>query len=165
MNVIQPKEFDSSVFNLISGEWLLLAAEKDGVTNAMTCSWGGMGVLWNKNVAFIFVRHARHTYEFMENSDTFSLSIFDDPNHELLKYFGTVSGRDEDKIAKAGLTIEKRQDTPCFSQARLTFTCKKLYNQQLLAENFVDTTIIEKFYGDNDFHMMYVGEILEITEK
>ena len=159
---IKPKDFSQSPFALINQDWLLLSAEKDGVTNGMTCSWGGIGVLWRKNVAFIFVRHQRYTYEFMEAADTFSLSFFDDPNHELLTYFGKTSGRDEDKISKAGLTLEKRLETPCYKEAKLTFICKKLYSQDQDLSLFEDNHIVDDCYPNGDIHKMYIGEILDI---
>ena len=49
-----------SVFSLIGDRWMLVAAtDKSGKTNAMTASWGGMGVLWGKKVAFVFIRPQR----------------------------------------------------------------------------------------------------------
>lgn len=159
---IDPKEFICNPFEQISGEWLLLAAQKDGAANAMTCSWGGLGVLWRKNVAFIFVRHSRYTLEFMEGAESFSLSWFDDPGHKLLGYFGKVSGRDEDKIAKSGLVWADCEGAPCFESAKLTMVCRRLYSQDILPEGFIDSDIIQGCYGDNDYHRMYVGEILLI---
>ena len=48
------------VFSLIGDRWMLVAAtDKDGKTNAMTASWGGLGVLWGKKVAFVFIRPQR----------------------------------------------------------------------------------------------------------
>lgn len=164
---IEPQEFDKPFLKLVAKDWLLLAAQHGGKTNAMTCSWGGMGFLWNKNVVFIFVRHSRYTYPLIEQAETFSLSFFDDPKHKLLTYFGTVSGRDENKIAKSGLTLTYREDTPCFAEARLTLTCRKLYAQDQLPELFLDSTILPNFYSgknEGDYHRMYVGEILSITE-
>ena len=38
---------------MIGKEWLLVTAEKDGKANTMTASWGGVGVMWGRNVAFI----------------------------------------------------------------------------------------------------------------
>ena len=40
----------------------------------MTASWGGFGVLFNKNVAYIFVRPQRFTKEFVDGSDGFYLT-------------------------------------------------------------------------------------------
>ncbi|MEG2087223.1 MAG: flavin reductase family protein [Angelakisella sp.] len=162
---ITPEELIASPFTLIGKEWLLLAAEKEGKVNAMTCSWGGMGVLWGKNVAFIFVRHSRYTLEFLEAADGFSLSWFDDPGHKMLGYLGSVSGREEDKLAKAGLVADLSQGAPCFDSAKRTMICRKLYTQEVLPERFCDKTILASCYKDSDYHRMYVGEILSIEQE
>lgn len=162
---VKPEEFICSPFESIGKDWLLLGTAKDGKANAMTCSWGGLGVLWKKNVAFIFVRHSRYTYELMEEAETFSLSWLDDPGHKLYGYFGSVSGRDEDKIAKSGLTMELAEGAPRFDQATMTMLCRKLYHQDQLPENFVDQGILESCYGDKDYHRMYVGEILRLERR
>ena len=42
-------------FKTIGKDWLLISALKDGVTNTMTASWGGIGVIWNKNVVTVYI--------------------------------------------------------------------------------------------------------------
>lgn len=42
----------------------------------MTVSWGGLGELWGKDVAFIFIRPQRYTYEFIERENYFTMSFF-----------------------------------------------------------------------------------------
>ena len=59
-------------FTKISSEWMLIAAGGQEKTNAMTAIWGGLGVLWGKNVAFIFVRENRYTKEFIDKEEYFS---------------------------------------------------------------------------------------------
>ena len=34
---------------------MLISAEKDNNVNTMTASWGGVGVMWGKNVAYIVI--------------------------------------------------------------------------------------------------------------
>ena len=47
-------------FQAIADQWMLITAEKpvDGQpkANTMTASWGGLGHLWSKDVAFAFIR-------------------------------------------------------------------------------------------------------------
>ena len=43
-------------FEAIGKDWLLITAGDAQKANTMTASWGGMGVLWNENVAFVFIR-------------------------------------------------------------------------------------------------------------
>lgn len=161
---IEPRELLVKPMELIGKDWLLLSAHSNGRSNAMTCSWGGLGVLWNKNVVFVFVRHSRYTYSLIEEAESFSLSWLDDPSHKLLGYMGRVSGRDEDKIATSGLAEELREGVPCYEQAKLTLVCRKLYAQDIDPEQFVDKGIVDACYGDGDYHRMYVGEIILAEE-
>ena len=45
---IQTSQLHSDAFTMIGKEWMLVSAERDGIVNTMTASWGGMGILWNK---------------------------------------------------------------------------------------------------------------------
>jgi adenylosuccinate lyase len=64
----------------------------------MTASWGGVGIMWGKPVAYIFIRPTRYTKEFVDAGTHVSISVLNDSHRKALTYFGTVSGRDEDKI-------------------------------------------------------------------
>ncbi|MCD8144695.1 MAG: flavin reductase [Oscillospiraceae bacterium] len=162
---VAPKDFTFSPFTLIGQEWMLIAAQKDGKTNAMTASWGGLGCIWAKNVAYIFVRKSRYTKEFIDGSDTFSLTFFDTEQYrKMLGYMGRVSGRDEDKIATAGLTVRTEDGVPYFDEAKTVLLCKKLSRHPLSPEGFLSDEI-EQHYGDHDYHDMYVGEITKIMTE
>lgn len=153
---------EENVFSLIGERWMLVAAtDKDGKTNAMTASWGGMGVLWGKKVAFVFIRPQRYTKKFVDDAEVFSLSFFDDSYKKMLGYMGKVSGRDEDKIAKSGLTVTDDGGAPVFGEAGMTLICRKLYRQTLKEENFTDRSNIEKWYPEKDYHDVYVAEIVK----
>lgn len=162
---ILPQNVNNNVFSLIGNEWMLISASNDGKTNAMTASWGGMGVLWNKNVVYCFIRPQRYTKEFIDKSDFFTLSFFDEKYKEMLGYFGKVSGRDEDKIKNAGLTLTECETAPVYKEAKLSFICKKLYCSSLIPDGFIDKSLIDKNYSMGDFHDMYVGEIIKVLEK
>lgn len=162
---IQPQEFVYSPFKLIGEEWMLITAEKDGKANTMTASWGGLGVMWGKNVAYIAIRPQRYTKEFIDNSDTFSLTFFDDSYKKALSYLGAASGRDEDKIAKSNLTIRHTDGVPYFAEAKIAILCNKLYAQEYKPELFIAQEINEKCYPDADHHTLYIAEITKILVK
>ena len=165
MKEILHENFNENSFNLIGNDWLLLTAEKEGKVNTMTASWGGLGILWNKKVAYIFIRPQRYTKEFVDSADRLSISVLPNDYRKELGYLGRVSGRDEDKISKANLTVKEYEDVPYFEEARLTMICKKLYAQELKEECFIDKEIIDKCYPQKDYHTMYVVEIEKILEK
>jgi len=138
---ISAEELNESPFKMIGKDWMLVAAEKEGKVNAMTASWGGLGVMWNKNVAYVFLRPQRYTKEFVDSSEKFSLSFYDASHRETLQYLGSVSGRQEDKMAKAGLTLLEGEDAPCFVEARAVLICRKMYAQKFGSECFVDKSV------------------------
>jgi len=140
---------------------LVAATDKDGKTNAMTASWGGLGVLWGKKVAFVFIRPQRYTKKFVDDAENFSLSFFEESYKPMLGYMGKVSGKDEDKIKKSGLTVQDKDGAPVFKEASLTLVCRKMYRQTLEEDCFIDKTNIGKWYPQKDYHDMYVAEIVD----
>ncbi|MEY8426944.1 flavin reductase [Lachnospiraceae bacterium 46-15] len=162
---IKPEELQKNPFTMIGKEWLLVTAEKDGKANTMTASWGGMGVMWGKNTAFIVLRPQRYTKEFVDSTETFSLSVLDESFRKTYGYLGSVSGRSEDKIAKSGLTITHEGTTPYFKEADTVLICRKLYAQEYQPECFLDTDTEKKWYPDKDYHTMYIAEIKKVLIK
>lgn len=153
----------SNAFEKIGKQWMLITAKDGDRVNAMTASWGGVGVLWGKNVAYIFVRESRYTKEYIDKNDNLSLGFFSEDKKPMLGYMGKVSGRNEDKIAKAGLTVKLVNDIPVFEEAEETLLCRKLFAGPISPEYFVDKEIDAKWYADKDYHTMYVVEILDIV--
>ena len=97
-------DIQDNPFKLIADDWMLITAGNLQKFNTMTASWGALGELWNKKVAFCFVRPTRHTRAFMDAADTFTLTFFDEKYREALDFCGHHSGSKVDKIAKTGLT-------------------------------------------------------------
>lgn len=157
---IQPEEMTQNPFGLIGKEWLLITAKNGDTVNTMTASWGSMGVFWNKNTVTVVIRPQRHTKEFIDAAETFSVTVLGDAYRKELGYLGSVSGRDEPKIERAGLTTAFCEDTPYFEEGKLALICRKLYTQPLCEDGFLDKKLIPAFYPEKDYHVMYVGEIL-----
>lgn len=162
---IKPEELSKNPFTMIGKEWLLVTAEKDGKVNTMTASWGGVGVMWGKNVAFVVLRPQRYTKEFVDAGETFSLSVLDESFRKTYSYLGTVSGRDEDKIAKSGLTAAHEGETPYFEEANTVLVCRKLYAQEYQPECFLKEELDAKWYPGKDYHTMYIAEIEKVLVK
>ncbi|HEX3077464.1 MAG TPA: flavin reductase family protein [Lachnospiraceae bacterium] len=159
---IKPEELNDNTFKMIGKDWMLITASKGDLVNTMTASWGGLGVIWNRNVAYVFIRPQRYTKEFVDASDTFSLTFYGKEYKEQLSYLGCVSGRDEDKIAKAELTVTRELGTPYFEEAKIVLICKKLFAQPLEESSFLQPGLAEKFYPEKDYHTMYVAEIVKV---
>ncbi|MCL2074739.1 MAG: flavin reductase family protein [Marinilabiliaceae bacterium] len=160
---IAPQEISDNVIKLIGNDWMLITAGTKDSFNMMTASWGMVGHLWNQPVVFVFVRPQRYTYEFMEKSDYFTLTFFDEQYRDILNYCGTKSGRDVNKVAETGLIpIETQLGNIYFEQARLVIECEKIYFDDIKEDGFINKLIPQDFYPEKDFHRVYVGKIIKV---
>lgn len=161
MREISPYELNDNVFQTIGKDWLLVTSGNEEKYNTMTASWGSLGIMWNKPVAFTFIRPQRYTYEFLENNEYFTLSVYGEEYRNALKICGTKSGRDIDKAKETGLTPVFDEKAPYFEQARLVLVCRKMYAQDLNEESIIDESI-KANYSANDYHRMYASEIVKV---
>lgn len=157
-------EFNVNILEAFNRDWALLTAgEKDGF-NTMTISWGGLGTLWGKPVATVYVKPIRYTHQFMENSNYFTVSFYKNEYRTALALLGSRSGRDGDKVSEAGLTPMPLTNGITFKEATVTLLCRKIYRQDM------DTTampneVIQDYYTKETAHTMYIGEVIEIVEN
>ena len=159
------KSLNFNPFTKIGSEWMLITAGDESGCNTMTASWGGLGVLWGKNVATCYIRPQRYTLEFVEKNDCYSLCFFDEEYRSALNFCGTKSGRDFDKDKETGLTPVFGDIAPYYEQAKLVFLCKKLYRQDMTAESFLQPENLKRWYPQMDLHRMFIGEIVKVLER
>lgn len=162
---IDPKALDQNVFSLIGDQWMLITAGKQDQCNTMTASWGGLGVLWGKPVATVYIRPQRYTLEFVEREDTFTLCFFGEQYRKALALCGSKSGRDVDKVKECGFTVATAEGAPYFEEADLVLVCKKAYWQDMDPTHFLDGEIDSKWYPGKDYHRIFIGEIVEVLRK
>ena len=161
---LQPKQLTENVFSLFDDRWTLITAGTRDHCNTMTASWGGLGVLWHKNVATIYVRPQRYTFEFLENSPAFTLSFFGEEWRKALAYCGRVSGREEDKFAHCGFHVAMEgEDAPYIQEADLVLVCRKFYWNDLDPAHMDGTAL--QHYKNHDYHRMYIAEITKVLVK
>ena len=148
----------------IGKDWMLISAGNENSFNMMTASWGGIGVMWGKNVSTIVLRPQRYTLEFVDREDYYALNFFDEKYRSALSYCGSNSGREVDKAKESGLTPFFDGDAPYFSEAKLVLICKKLYKQSVDPAGFIDKSLDFKLYPEKDYHQCFVGEIVKVLK-
>ena len=156
--------FETDILSVFDKKWALLTAGNKDSFNTMTISWGGMGTIWSKPVATVYVRTSRYTHEFMDREDYFTVSFFPEKYRKVLGMLGSKSGRDIDKINDSGLTAKVINKSITFEEAEITLVCKKMFMQRLEPSNITDPDAA-KFYDGDAPHDMYIGEIVEIIRK
>ena len=157
---INVKELENSVKS-IGDDWMLItvADEKNGRVNAMTASWGAMGVLWNKPVCICFVRPERYTFELLETKKELSVAFLGSQRRDALGLCGRESGRDIDKLGKCNLTTLELDGIPVIAEAQTALTCRVLYEDSLNKDGFLDKALLAN-YASAGYHRMFVCEII-----
>ncbi|MGN1194852.1 MAG: flavin reductase [Acutalibacteraceae bacterium] len=163
-NKISPKDLSENPIKLFDNSWSLIASGDQNAYNTMTASWGGVGELWNRDVCFVFIRPQRYTFEFVEKNDLFTVSFYPEEYHKALSFCGSHSGRDFDKAKETGLTPLFVDGTAAFEEAKIILVCKKIACQDMDPNGFLDKSI-EKNYAAQDYHRIYVGEIVSCYIK
>ncbi len=159
------KQFDVSAFEIYDKKWALVTAGDISDYNTMTISWGGLGTIWNKPVATVYIRPSRHTYGYMENNEYFTVSFYGEEYKKDLGTLGRLSGRDGDKVAKTDLTAVKAGESVTFAQAEVTLLCRKIYYNDLVKENIPAQIRDKNYASDEPAHRMYFGEVIDIITK
>ena len=147
-------------FEKLSKQWALVSAGSLDKFNMMTVSWGAVGVIWGKPSATVYIRHSRYTKEFVDAGDTFVLTFLKDGHRDALNTLGSKSGRDMDKMRASGLTPAAVDGGVTFEEAELVLVCRKRFVQDMPKENFVNQETLDKWYADQNYHTMYIGEIV-----
>lgn len=162
---ISPEKLGNAIKS-IGKDWMLITVpdRKNQKVNAMTASWGAMGVLWNKNICICFVRPQRYTYELLCENEELSIAFLGEDKRQALALCGRESGRDCDKLAKCGLTVTEADGVPVISEAETVLVCKKLYEDDLREDSFLDSSLLSN-YATGDYHRFYVCEIKKAYKK
>lgn len=139
-----------------------LSVKSGDKINTMTIGWGAIGCIWFKPILMVMVRYTRYTYELMEQASEFSVCVPLDNNFKKeLGVAGTKSGRDIDKFQELNLTIGSGRATnaPVIDQCGLVYECRTVFRQEMNPE-YLDPAIKAKYYSDDNYHVLYFGEIV-----
>ena len=153
--------FQADAFHIFDKQWALVTAGTLNHYNTMTISWGGLGTLWSRPVATVYVKPIRYTYQFLEKNEYFTVSFFPEAYKKDLGILGSKSGRDGDKISLTSLTPQPVEHGVTFSQASATLICKKIYWQDLDLEQIPQDEFYA-YYQTEAPHRMYIGEVIDI---
>lgn len=164
---VNPFDYAGQILTATKGG-ALLTTKADGICNTMTIGWGTLGIEWSKNIFVAFVRGSRYTKALLDKNGEFTVNLpVGSIDKNILKVCGTVSGRDTDKIAQLGLTLEDpdKISVPGIRQLPLTLECRVLYAQQQLPECAKDGIVLTH-YDPNatdieaEYHTAYYAEIV-----
>ena len=152
MNKINP-------FEKFNKEWALVTAGNKDKFNSMTISWGSMGTLWFKSIVTIYVRPERYTFDFLKDSDYFTVSFYDEKYKDRLIMFGRCSGRDVDKVSESGFSPLFLDKGITYKEAKETIVLKKIYMQKL--DKKLLSSDMDCYSDGGSEHYMIIGEVID----
>lgn len=163
---IDPTELNESATKIFADDWMVLSAGNDSSMNLMTIAWGGLGELWNKPVATVYVAPQRYTFQFLMREEYYTVCRFDSTYRDTLTYLGTKSGRDEDKVKGSGLTVAYTDlGNPYYEEANLVIECRKIYVDSFRPENLQQEQLDWYASRGLDPHGIFIGEIVNVWVK
>ena len=164
-------EHASEIMQAVEGG-VLLTTKAGETLNAMTISWGSIGIEWSKPIFTVYVRENRFTRQQLDRNREFTINIpHGEFDKKILGFCGSRSGSKVNKLKELGLTLENSDlvSVPGIKELPLTLECKVLY-KQLQDKNEISEEFKQAFYpydvdsshygANKDFHVAYYGEIV-----
>ena len=140
---------------------ILMTTKNGEFVNTMVIGWGHIGIEWGRPIFVAYVRESRHTKTLVDKNPEFTINIpYGEYDKSILGFCGTKSGREVDKSAALGLTLEDGEtvSVPAIRELPLTLECKVIYKQEQIKEAIAPDAL-ERYYPVGDFHTAYYGQI------
>lgn len=142
---------------------VLLTSRHGEKVNSMVIGWGYVGRIWNRMSFSAYVRASRYTRELLDANPEFTVNVpLGDVDKNALGVCGTMSGRDMDKIAAAGLTLVEPEvvSVPGVREFPLTLECRVLYRDEQRSDR-LDEDVRAQFYTvEPEDHVEYIAEVV-----
>lgn len=124
--------------------------DENGIPDAMNAAWGGQ---CGYHEVALNLSTSHKTADNIRKNKAFTLSIGTKDTMLLCDYFGLVSGRNENKIEKAGVTATKSKfvNAPVIDLFPLTMECEVIAINDELGETRIVGRVINLQAEDNLF--------------
>jgi flavin reductase (DIM6/NTAB) family NADH-FMN oxidoreductase RutF len=136
--------------------WVIGSYDSTGTPNMMTASWVGICCSDPPSVT-VSLRESRHSYGNIIASKAFTVNIPSEAYAKETAFFGSVSGRDVDKLAATGLTPVKSDlvNAPYLAEFPLVVECRlvktvEIGSHTMLIGEIVDVKADESILDEGD---------------
>ncbi len=142
------KSLGASVVRLLAPVWVVGSYDAAGKPNAMTASWAGICCSRPPCVA-VSLRRATYSYSALVARRAFTVNIPPASFATEADYLGIASGRDGNKLARAGFTAVSSDlvDAPYLAEFPLVMECKVLHIVEI------------------GLHVQFIGEIMDVKAE
>ena len=125
--------------------WVVGSYDAGGRPNVMPVSFTGICCAKPPCVA-VSLQKSRHSHDNITARQAFTINVPSEQHIVATDYFGLVSGREQDKLGRAGLTAVASElvDAPVVEEFPVVMECKVLHTTEIGS------------------HTQFVGEILDV---
>jgi flavin reductase (DIM6/NTAB) family NADH-FMN oxidoreductase RutF len=152
-------QLDSTLERLTQDGLLLASTRRDGRSNAMTIGWATIGIIWGLPVMVVLVRPSRYTYQFIEESQVFTVNVPSARMRDFVDLCGTKSGRDVDKLAQVATSEGQKVRSVTIDDCPLVYECQVVHWNDVQPDALA-AEVSARAYRRGDFHRLYYGQIL-----
>jgi hypothetical protein len=136
----------------------------------MTCSGGGMGMLFRKPVTWCVVRADRYTFELIMENRTYAMSCLPDKYMEQVLFLGNKSGMNSDKMKEVELvSIQTQSVNISLKEAGLIVECELMRITTPLIDDFCTQEAKDRlkntYKQESDIRKYVFGEISHVWVK
>lgn len=134
---------------------VLVSVGTNDEPNALTIAWTGI-INSQPPKTYISVRPERYSHEIITKTGCFTINLPTSTIIKAIDYCGCRSGKDEDKIAKAGLTTQPgvTVDCPMIAESPVSIECKvteviHLGTHDMFLADITGVNVAEEIIGDD----------------
>ena len=111
---------------------VMVSCGDEEVSNIVTVAWTGT-ICTNPPMTYISLRPTRHSYDIIKRTGVFVINLTTQDLVFATDFCGVKSGRDFDKFAQMGLTIERDEDyyCPMIAESPVSIVCETVEIKEL----------------------------------
>lgn len=134
--------------------------------NVMTTHWGAIGKFWNKQVFVLPVRAGKLSYEIINETKSFAISVPTTDMSREIMLCDTMSGYSVNKFEELHLRARRAKKIPAYviGECGLVLECKVIYVTSP-ESGFIDEALYKDMYDGKECHAMFFGEIVDCYEQ
>ena len=130
----------------------------------MTIGWATFGIIWGLPVLVVLVRPSRYTYQFIEESQVFTVNVPSAQMRDFVSFCGTESGRDVDKLVEVAISPAQEIPSATIDDCPLVYECQVVHWNDVDPDTLA-AKVSARAYPRGDYHRLYYGQILGTFAK
>ncbi|KYK27949.1 MAG: hypothetical protein AYK23_01930 [Candidatus Proteinoplasmatales archaeon SG8-5] len=125
----------------------IISVRNGDEVNGMTAAWVAQTSI-DPPIGYVSISPLRHTWDMMQKTEHFGVSVLGEGQERIAEIFGTKSGRDTNKFNTLGIDpYLGQEDVPLIPESVAAFVCRKMHTAEIGDHFAVFGEVIEAWKG------------------